>query len=119
MLPVPRTARYSGSERPAWRMNHTGIRGAGRLRHASRNGGSAADIGGHATRARSPLPSPHGGAGRHATPGVPGPRRGITPVDRGVARPQDGGMRENDDDAPATGAEGSLADGVGETMEQG
>ena len=28
-------------------------------------------------------------------------------------------MRENDDDAPATGPEGSLADGVGETMDQG
>ena len=28
-------------------------------------------------------------------------------------------MRENDDDAPVTGPEGSLADGVGETIEQG
>jgi DHA1 family bicyclomycin/chloramphenicol resistance-like MFS transporter len=36
-----RTARYSGSERPAWRMNHTGTRSAGRLRHANRNGESA------------------------------------------------------------------------------
>ena len=44
---------------------------------------------------------------------------GITPVDIGGATTQDGRMRENDDDAPATGPEGSLADGVGETMDQG
>src|SRR5205807_3258942 len=36
-----RTIRYSGSDRPAWRMNQTGIRSAGRLRHANRNGESA------------------------------------------------------------------------------
>ena len=28
-LPSPRMARYSGSERPAWRMNHTGVRRRG------------------------------------------------------------------------------------------
>ena len=32
--PLPRTARYSGSERPAWRMNQTGTRSWGWLRHA-------------------------------------------------------------------------------------
>src|SRR3954447_8725569 len=42
MLPVPRTARYSGSDRPAWRMNHTGVWGAGWRRQARRNGWSAA-----------------------------------------------------------------------------
>ena len=26
MVPDPRIARYSGSDRPAWRMNHTGVR---------------------------------------------------------------------------------------------
>ena len=27
-IPTPsRTLRYSGSERPAWRMNHTGVKG--------------------------------------------------------------------------------------------
>src|SRR5688572_29290912 len=36
-----RTARYSGSARPAWRMNHTGVRAAGSSRHASRNGATA------------------------------------------------------------------------------
>ena len=29
-----RTARYSGSDRPAWRMNHTGVRSTGRRRIA-------------------------------------------------------------------------------------
>ncbi|GAB2588127.1 hypothetical protein GCM10027269_49740 [Kribbella endophytica] len=31
-----RIARYSGSERPAWRMNHTGVCGPGSPRAASR-----------------------------------------------------------------------------------
>ena len=34
--PSPRMARYSGSDRPAWRMNHTGTRSVGRPRHACR-----------------------------------------------------------------------------------
>src|SRR6516225_9323058 len=38
MLPDPRNARYSGSDRPAWRMNHTGTRGATSRRQAARNG---------------------------------------------------------------------------------
>ena len=29
MEPSPRAARYSGSDRPAWRMNHTGVRVTG------------------------------------------------------------------------------------------
>src|SRR5687768_7923969 len=41
MLPTPRTARYSGSDRPAWRMNHTGTRDAGCRRQARRNGSSS------------------------------------------------------------------------------
>src|SRR3954469_10972247 len=41
MLPVPRMARYSGSDRPAWRMNHTGVWGTGWRRQAWRNGWSA------------------------------------------------------------------------------
>src|SRR5436305_750038 len=41
MLPLPRTARYSGSARPAWRMNHTGVWAAGWRRQARRNGWSA------------------------------------------------------------------------------
>src|SRR6478609_6783546 len=32
-----RTLRYSGSERPAWRMNQTGGRSTGSRRHARRN----------------------------------------------------------------------------------
>ena len=44
-----RTRRYSGSERPAWRMNHTGVWGAGspgrRARSADRGG---VGRGGHA-----------------------------------------------------------------------
>jgi hypothetical protein len=33
-----RSLRYSGSDRPAWRMNHTGVRATGWRRHAARNG---------------------------------------------------------------------------------
>ena len=34
-MPTPsRNARYSGSERPAWRMNHTGVWGTGWRRAA-------------------------------------------------------------------------------------
>src|ERR671911_223885 len=58
MLPAPRRARYSGSDRPAWRMNHTGTRSAGRLRQASRNGASGGGISGHATGAGAGGPSP-------------------------------------------------------------
>lgn len=35
-----RTFRYSGSERPAWRMNQTGVCGTGSRRHAFMNGES-------------------------------------------------------------------------------
>src|SRR4051812_47171545 len=35
-----RSARYSGSDRPAWRMNQTGVRDAARPLHAARNGAS-------------------------------------------------------------------------------
>ena len=36
-MPTPsRRARYSGSERPAWRMNHTGVWGTGSPRTALR-----------------------------------------------------------------------------------
>src|SRR4051812_29484808 len=38
-----RTLRYSGSDRPAWRMNHTGVRPPGSRRQARRNG-DAADV---------------------------------------------------------------------------
>ena len=37
MLVPSRRARYSGSERPAWRMNHTGVCGTGSPRTALRN----------------------------------------------------------------------------------
>ena len=37
-MPMPsRTRRYSGSDRPAWRMNHTGVCGTGSPRQARRN----------------------------------------------------------------------------------
>src|SRR5438034_225706 len=35
-----RTARYSGSERPAWRMNHTGVRSTGSRRAARTRSGA-------------------------------------------------------------------------------
>ena len=34
MDPEPRAARYSGSARPAWRMNHTGVRETGSRKQA-------------------------------------------------------------------------------------
>ena len=37
-----RTARYSGSERPAWRMNQTGVRSTGSRRAARTRRGSIA-----------------------------------------------------------------------------
>src|SRR5215204_480126 len=103
MLPAPRSARYSGSDRPAWRMNHTGTRSAGRLRQASRNGASAGDgIGGHATGAATGHPW-HAG----------GDRRGESPVDRSPGRHHDGSMRTPDSDESPSGDAGSLADGFG------
>ena len=52
MLMPSRTLRYSGSERPAWRMNHTGVCGVGSLRAARRkaescSSGSVVGGGGH------------------------------------------------------------------------
>ncbi len=41
----PRARRYSGSERPAWRMNQTGVYGTGWRRQASRNGDSSRVLG--------------------------------------------------------------------------
>ena len=35
-----RIARYSGSDRPAWRMNHTGVRSTGSRRAARTRSGS-------------------------------------------------------------------------------
>src|SRR6478609_7983230 len=40
-----RTLRYSGSERPAWRMNHTGVCGTGSRRHALRKAESWGAVG--------------------------------------------------------------------------
>ncbi|GGT07263.1 hypothetical protein GCM10010240_45770 [Streptomyces griseoviridis] len=41
-----RTLRYSGSERPACRMNHTGVCGTGSRLHALRNAESYVAVGG-------------------------------------------------------------------------
>ena len=38
---VSRSSRYSGSDRPAWRMNHTGVRSTGSRRQARTRSGSA------------------------------------------------------------------------------
>ncbi len=40
-----RSARYSGSDRPACRMNHTGVRSTGSRRQARTRSGSGADTG--------------------------------------------------------------------------
>ena len=45
-IPTPsRTARYSGSDRPAWRMNHTGVCGTGSPRAARRKALSCERVG--------------------------------------------------------------------------
>src|SRR6478735_11167928 len=68
MLPSPRTARYSGRLRPAWRMNHTGMREGRSPRAAARSGGRLDVVMWGAT-----LP---GGAG--ARPGLaPGPQHRV------------------------------------------
>src|SRR5687767_13876448 len=68
MLPVPLTWRYSGSERPAWRMNHTGVRPAGSLRHARRKGASGLTTGPSyavpPTPPQEPLSRPPGDTGK-------------------------------------------------------
>src|SRR4029450_3466284 len=100
MVPGRRIRRYSGRDRPAWRMNHTGTRAAGRLWQASRKGTSAGGgIGGHATAGTPMLPSPGGGT-PPSTRAAPGLRMGA--------------MRPTDEDTPDRGHSDSLADGVGE-----
>src|SRR5690606_41443362 len=106
MLPVPRTSRYSGSERPAWRMNHTGTCGAGRLRQASRNGAPAG--GGIAVT----VPRPGPGA-RRRDPRIPRAPSGDTPVDIGAPRAHDGAMRR-DDGVTGDSGERGLADALGQ-----
>ena len=45
-MPMPsRTVRYSGSERPAWRMNHTGVCGPARSPRAARRNGAVGQSG--------------------------------------------------------------------------
>src|SRR6267378_1124285 len=67
MGPSPRRARYSGSERPAWRMNHTGTLSTGWRRQALRNGERASFAGSTGGMARG-YPgvrrAPRGAAGR-------------------------------------------------------
>ena len=87
MLPSPRAARYSGSDRPAWRMNHTGTLSTGWHRQARRNAESA--TGTEATlpdgTERGIIPSSAGDLSRVAR------RRRVRP--RGpVGRPRPDGM---------------------------
>ncbi len=82
MLPSPLISRYSGRDRPAWRMNHTGTVGPGSPRQARRKGascGGATDGGYRWQRARArPEPGP--------TVARPGP----TPVDARRRQPTSG-----------------------------
>ena len=62
-----RIARYSGSERPAWRMNQTGVRSTGSRRAArTRSGSTRPRLASRARPARRPLDAsrPPSGAGR-------------------------------------------------------
>ena len=80
-MPVSaRSARYSGSERPAWRMNHTGTRGGRPPRAATRNGASrrsrrACGAGGTATVGVVTMVRrfSHVGSGYRVAPGAPVP----------------------------------------------
>ena len=67
MLPCPRAARYSGSDRPAWRMNHTGTRSTVSPRHARMNGASSNRPSCDGTH--SPVPGHASAGGRDGTDG--------------------------------------------------
>ena len=64
--PLPRSARYSGSERPAWRMNQTGTCATGSLRHAREERARAQRRG--TRRHRKTLPGEPRGSGRRTGP---------------------------------------------------
>ena len=99
MVPSPRTARYSGSDRPAWRMNHTGGYGVGSPRHAARNGASAgAVIADEVTQDAPPPAGVAGHANRPSAVGVPATACGGAVGDRAVGVPATacGGAVETD-----------------------
>src|SRR5579875_3091841 len=58
MDPAPRAARYSGRDRPAWRMNHTGVCGTATRRQAAMRGGCTTRS--YAPARRLADPPPHG-----------------------------------------------------------
>src|SRR5436190_22676191 len=66
-MPVPsRRARYSGNERPAWRMNHTGVWDTGSPRTALRNALSLRSLGSAISGPASQVASPVHTAGAPA-----------------------------------------------------
>ena len=104
MLPVPRIWRYSGSDRPAWRMNHTGTLAAGRLAAGQQEGRA----GGRGHRPPTLPPDP---------PCGPEPRRGNTPVDMGRPGPEDGrhaALRRGHPRPGETATRAAWPDGEGE-----
>ena len=81
MLNRSRTARYSGSDRPAWRMNQTGVAGTGSRRHARRNSdsfGGGCHEGDHLMCRTAPSPGVTGPSdeGAGSPPGLARPRPG-------------------------------------------
>ena len=85
-----RTLRYSGSERPAWRMNHTGVCGTGSRRQALRNaesvrpGWAVAKVS-PATTVSAVVPRPPGAKERPSRPTVrPMALSQISPISRKI-----------------------------------
>ena len=77
MFTEPFVARYSGRARPAWRMNHTGVRSGRSPRQAARNGDSGAHMAAprYCRRRRSPQTAGRARAGRARSGGAAlGPR---------------------------------------------
>src|SRR5262249_46920918 len=70
MLSRSRTARYSGSDLPAWRMNQTGVAGTGSRRHAFRNSDSSR---GAVTWGSSHTVRPREPPGKHRRPAISAP----------------------------------------------
>src|SRR5437016_1524134 len=96
MLTPPLTLWYSGSDRPAWRMNHTGTRSAGRPRQALRKGSVSASTGTVPTspgeppiaplQRQPPPPGADGAAGHSTQGGGQGPRVDPAPHQEAVGR---------------------------------
>ena len=110
MLPGPRAARYSGRDRPAWRMNQTGTCPTSRPRQARMNGASSKRPGGWVVHVIEPPPALSGVHGTERTGAGPPVDGGSTGFDHRLS------LRER----AVTGVPGhrsTVAAGRGHTIE--